>query len=112
MAAEQRHTTLENIIERLNDMMPEIQSFGVLQIGVFGSVRRGEAHPDSDLDILVALQPYTFSAWMRLWDYLEDALGREIDLVPLDDLREELRQNILAEVVYAEGLSERQCAVK
>lgn len=50
---------------------------------VFGSYSRGEEHPDSDVDILVALTPGTKMglAWVGMMCDLEDRLGCPVDLV-------------------------------
>jgi predicted nucleotidyltransferase len=45
----------------------------------------------------------TWTGWMDVWNFLEDGLGVEIDLVPEKDLRPELRPAVLAEVRYAAG---------
>ncbi|HLE15291.1 MAG TPA: nucleotidyltransferase family protein [Anaerolineales bacterium] len=55
--------------------------FGVERIALFGSFARGDVHEDSDVDILVSLsKPLGFS-FFQLADYLEDKLGRKVDLI-------------------------------
>lgn len=77
-----------------------LQAMGVSQIGLFGSYGRNEQHPGSDVDLLFRMDNMTFTRWMDVWNYLEDGLGVEVDLVPEQDLREEIRPQVLAEVVY------------
>jgi uncharacterized protein len=79
-----------------------VQEYRVSEIGLFGSIVRGEATPHSDLDILVAfsetLDMFTF---MRLEQYLTDTLGIKVDLVLKNSLKPNIGKNILSEVVYA-----------
>jgi predicted nucleotidyltransferase len=60
--------------------------FGVERIALFGSFARGEAHEDSDVDILVTLsKPLGFS-FIQLAEYLEEKLGRKVDLITMSSL--------------------------
>lgn len=68
------------------------QRFGVKQLSIFGSVARGEATPQSDLDVLVEFDgPASSDRFFGLQFYLEDLLRRRIDLVTDKALRPELR---------------------
>ena len=78
----------------------------VAELSVFGSMARGDAGPESDIDFLVAFQPGAvvgLVAFNRLRRELEDVLGRPVDLVPKDGLKSIIRDDILAEaqVLYA-----------
>jgi predicted nucleotidyltransferase len=76
------------------------QRFGVRQLAVFGSVARGEDRSDSDVDVLVCFNgPASFDRFMDLKFYLEDLLGRPVDLVTHPALRPELRDHIEREAV-------------
>ncbi|TAJ44280.1 nucleotidyltransferase family protein [Methanofollis fontis] len=81
------------------------ERYGVARIGVFGSVVRGEATPASDIDVLVEFREgeETFDHLMDLTFYLEDLMGRPVDLVIADTLKPRVRGTVLAEVVYAWG---------
>lgn len=74
--------------------------YGVTQLAVFGSVARGEAGPDSDVDLLAE-----FSREIGLLDFvalkhaLEDLLGVTVDLVPAGSLHERIRDRVEAEAI-------------
>ncbi len=93
--------TTEGILCTLNEHAAELRRLGVLKIGVFGSHRRGDARPDSDIDLLVTLARPSFNDYMDIKLYLEDLFGRPVDLVLEDSLRPELQPMILSEVLYA-----------
>ena len=68
------------------------QRFGVRRLALFGSLARGTAREDSDIDILVGFdQPPTPAAFFGVQFYLEDLLGRPVDLVTETALRPQLR---------------------
>lgn len=75
--------------------------FGVLDLACFGSVVRDEANEDSDIDVLVAFDgPATSARYFGVQFYLEDLLGRSVDLVTEKALRLELRPTIESEAVH------------
>ncbi len=56
--------------------------YGVKRLALFGSAARDELGGSSDLDVLVEFTgPATFAAYMDLKFYLEDLIGRPVDLV-------------------------------
>lgn len=75
--------------------------FSVKSIGIFGSVLHGIARDDSDIDILVELAFPTFDHYMDLKFYLEDHLGKPVDLVMADSLKPRIKQSVIQEAVYA-----------
>ena len=77
------------------------ERFGVVTLAVFGSTVRGEAKPDSDVDILVQFDgPADWQRYFGMQSYIEDLLGRPVDLVTDKALRKELRPYVDAEAVY------------
>jgi predicted nucleotidyltransferase len=93
--------TSDHIIEILDQHSVALHKLGAVRIGVFGSRRRGEAGPDSDIDLLVTLARPSFNDYMDIKLYLEELFGRPVDLVLEDSLRPELKPRILHEVRYA-----------
>jgi predicted nucleotidyltransferase len=70
----------------------EIERLGVGSLRLFGSVARGEASADSDVDILVSFRETpTFSGYMKLRIFLEDLLSARVDLITESGLREGAR---------------------
>lgn len=77
------------------------REFGVVDLACFGSTVRGEAHAGSDIDVLVAFDgPATSKRYFGVQFYLEDLLGRPVDLVTDKALRPELRPTITKEALH------------
>ena len=77
-----------------------VARFGVTDIALFGSTVRDEARADSDIDVLVAFDgPATSQRYFGVQFFLEDLLGRPIDLVTDKALRPELRPHVEREAV-------------
>lgn len=92
----------EEVLRLLADHKDDLQRFGVKRLALFGSVARGEARPDSDVDVLVAFEGRaTFDRYMDLKLWLEDLLGRRVDLVTERALKPRMRSQIEREAVYA-----------
>jgi uncharacterized protein len=78
-----------------------LKSFGVKSLAIFGSVARDEAHPESDIDILVEFsEPPTFNRYMDVKFYLEDSLGQSVDLVSHKMLKPQIRQTVEKEAIH------------
>lgn len=93
---------LDDVLRILREHREEIASYGVTSLSIFGSVARGEAGPESDIDVLVEFGvPVGLFKFVRLKSYLEDLLGRRVDLGMVGALREEMREQILREAVRA-----------
>ncbi len=74
--------------------------FHVESLSIFGSVSRGTARPDSDIDVLVNFRktPGLFG-FIELKQYLEGVTGRSVDLVTEGALKKQLRKDILREAI-------------
>jgi hypothetical protein len=73
----------DEVIRFLSSHRRELDdTFGVRSLALFGSIARDEAGPDSDVDILVEFRETPgLAEYMRLKFWLEDQLGRPVDLV-------------------------------
>jgi predicted nucleotidyltransferase len=83
-----------------NRIAPVLREHGVRRAGIFGSTARGEARPDSDLDLLVEFEEgRSLLDLVDLRLVLEDLLGREADVVTYASLHPQLRKKVLEEQV-------------
>ena len=74
--------------------------FGVAELSLFGSFARDQATVDSDIDLLVQFDgPTTSKRFFGTQFYIEDLLGRRVDLVTEKALRAELRPYVQREIV-------------
>jgi hypothetical protein len=91
-----------NILQLLEKHKVELKRrYGVLDIALFGSTARNTARQDSDIDILVSFDgPANSARYFGVQFYLEDLLGRPVDLVTNKALRPELRPYIDREAVH------------
>jgi predicted nucleotidyltransferase len=91
--------TREQAVELLVASASEIRDLGVERLALFGSVLRGEARPDSDVDLLVTFSPgaKTYDHFLALCELLEARLGRRVELVTTEALSPFLGPRILAE---------------
>lgn len=88
-------------VQLLTQHKPELaRRFGVSQLALFGSSARDDARPDSDVDVLVSFDgPATSKRFFGVQFYLEDLLGRPVDLVTDKALRAELRPHVEREAI-------------
>ena len=91
-----------NIEQLLNEKRDDIRSIaarhGAYNIRIFGSVVRGDAGPDSDIDFLIDAGPTT-SSWFPagLILNLEEILGRRVEIVTTKALNPYIRDHVLGE---------------
>ena len=95
-------TSRDEILDLLRSVREVFAArYKVRRIGIFGSYARKEARTDSDVDILV-----DFSDGADLFDlielsqYLEEKIGRHVDLATPRALRPEIREGVFRDVVY------------
>lgn len=92
-----RDETLKLLAKHKADLA---RRFGVSELALFGSTVRGDERVDSDIDILVVFDgPSTSQRYFGVQFYLEDLLGRPVDLVTRKALRGELARHIEREAI-------------
>ena len=93
------------IDDLLKDKREEIlrlaEKHGAFNVRVFGSVARGEAGPDSDIDLLVEWDLTRISSWggVGLDIELRELLGRDVDVASEEDLHWYIRDRVLKEAM-------------
>ncbi|MBI4163141.1 MAG: nucleotidyltransferase family protein [Candidatus Aenigmarchaeota archaeon] len=88
---------LENISKK---SLPVLKKNGVAKAGIFGSVARGEAKKNSDVDFLVKFKGgKSLLDLVRLERELKNKLGRKVDVVTYNSISPYLKERILKEEV-------------
>lgn len=91
-----------SLLKQLYVHRNEIKSFGVGQLGIFGSFAKDKMHAGSDIDFLVEFEQgkKSYDNFMGLSFYLESLLGRKIELVTPQSLSKYIGPHILKQVEH------------
>lgn len=92
------------VLKRLALFHNELKKYSVKELYIFGSYARGEAGNESDIDILIDFEPHAqigLFAFAKIRRQLCELLDMEVDLVTLDAIRPEMKEEILQEAVRA-----------
>ena len=94
----------ESVLKKLSENRKLLKAHGIKDIHLFGSLARGQARAESDVDLLVEFESsahigmFEFS---RLRRELSQLLGYEVDLATPDALHKGIKQVILKEAIRA-----------
>lgn len=95
-------TTSEGILATLREQHSALsRRYPIQRLALFGSWARGDAREDSDVDILVEVDPSIGLRFVELGDELERALGRRVDLVSRRAIKPSLWERIEPELIDA-----------
>ena len=92
----------EEILKKIRENRDKIRSFGVKKIGIFGSFVRGEEKEGSDIDIIVEFEEgkKNFDNFINLAFFLEELLGRNVNLLTSESISPYIKPYIESEVIY------------
>lgn len=94
-------TTKEEILKTLSKDKPELQrQFKVSKMALFGSYARGDQQPNSDVDILVEVDPSIGLDFVTLAERIEQMLGIHVDLVSSRAVSSKAMKYIEPELIY------------
>ena len=98
----ERVLTKESIVGPIREHRDLLRGFGVRRLALFGSFVRGEQKPDSDVDLLIEFADCmkSFDNFMKIVFFLEDLLGRPVELVTAESLSPYIGPHILRELEY------------
>ncbi len=94
----------DDIIARLKQAEPALRARGIRRAAVFGSVARGDDRPDSDIDILIEVDPesgFTVYEYVGLKEYVASLFDGPVDVVDRDGLKPYVRPAAATEAIYA-----------
>jgi len=94
----------QDALETLRRSEPALRARGVRRAAVFGSVARGENRPDSDLDIMIEIDPeahLTVFDYAGLKDYIAELFDGPVDVVDRDLLKAHVRPGAANDAIYA-----------
>ncbi|PKK81354.1 MAG: nucleotidyltransferase [Thermoplasmata archaeon HGW-Thermoplasmata-2] len=94
--------SLDDIIATLKRNKKVLRKYGIRKIGIFGSYVRGEQKKRSDIDILVEFEEgeKSYDNYIDACFFLEEALGKEVDLLTMEGISPYIKPHILREVVF------------
>jgi uncharacterized protein len=92
----------QRVIEALRRCERELRARGLTRLALFGSTARGDLRPESDVDLLIEVDParrFGLFAFLDLKDDLAGLLGRPVDLAFVDAMGPRLRAAVLRDAV-------------
>ncbi|MDI1266753.1 MAG: nucleotidyltransferase domain-containing protein [bacterium] len=91
-------------LETLRRSEPALRGRGVMHAAVFGSVARGDNRSDSDIDIMIEIDPdarVTVFDYLDIKDYIAKLFDGPVDVVNREGLKSYVRPAAVADAIYA-----------
>lgn len=92
------------VIAKLREHEPELKAAGIVRLSLFGSVARGEASAESDVDLMAEFDPgkqFSLLDMVRMENRLADILGVRVELTSEKALKDRVRDRVTQEAVLA-----------
>ena len=94
----------DEVLRKLKEAEADLRAKGVAHAALFGSVARGEDRPDSDIDIMVDLDPdlvVTIFDYVGVKDFISDMFNDPVDVVSREGLKPFVRPKATTDAIYA-----------
>jgi uncharacterized protein len=94
----------QDILATLREHEAALKAHGVTHAALFGSRARGDAEPDSDIDIMIELDPaarVTMFDYVDIKEFIEGLFREPVDVVNRDGLKPLVRPQAAADAIYA-----------
>jgi len=95
--------SLDTILAKLRELAPAIKAEGVTRLAIFGSRARGDARPDSDLDIVIETAPHEdgkpFFDFFKVMHLIEDNTGITTQLSYYEMLKPRIKERIADDLI-------------
>ena len=92
------------VVAKLRACESELKAAGIMRLSLFGSVARGDASSESDVDLMAEFDPekqFSLLDMVRLENRLADILGVPVDLAPARAMKDRIRERATREAVLA-----------
>jgi predicted nucleotidyltransferase len=93
-------STRDGVVSKIKANRRALKRYGVKSLALFGSAARNKLRKRSDIDILVQFDKSTWTNYIGLKFYLEDLLGREVDLVTPKAIKPATKPSIEKDLLY------------
>ena len=94
----------QDIIDRLRQNEAALRARGVSHAALFGSRARGDSRPDSDIDIMIEVDPAAgigVYEYVALKDYIAALFDRPVDVVSREGLKPYVKPAVTTDAIYA-----------
>lgn len=93
-------STREDVVSKIKANRRVLKRYSVRSLALFGSAARNKMRKSSDIDVLVQFDKTTWANYIGLKFYLEDLLGRDVDLVTPKALKPATKPSIEKDLLY------------